>query len=472
MKKLIYFFLFNNLGLYAQRTEVKYGYRDNYNIPKALWTQNPDVIKEVRIFDRNNRITEEYHKIINGFEKERYYSKSTYDIKGHLIEQKTSNGDPYFKSVDVIQWQYTDFDSLSLYRRSFENDNLKEEIISFEERRTYDSKHRLSETITLNNSQSKPNTLQITSDENYRYFDNDLLSERNDGKVITNYFYDVQKRLIKVEINQKVYPYESLRTAYIYNNKNQLIEEINSKIDDKTKQWLVQRKLEYEYDDNGNQNVTTNYLISYKGELDIFYRKNYIFDERRRIIKYSTYFFDKKLQDFYLTYQQDIFYNNTGLVEKFVFLTSDYSGNLQASTYTYKYDDKNRVIYSFTDSAYDDDIVKQTIYRFRYTYEDLENPPLNSFDSYVIYPNPTNDMITIDNTLSDNCLTEVTLNDISGRFLINFLPNDFSYSTFDENRNLCVWQLKIPDSIQNGTYLVVMKNGNGQSIGKKIVVNR
>jgi hypothetical protein len=474
MKKLLLIYvLFISLTMHAQRTEVKYEYRDNYDTTTKVWTKSLDISKWVNIFDNKNNIIEKYIRKATYYDNSSTLTKYKYDAKGHLIEQRERYSGFYFIRETFSQWQYTDFDSLAVFRQGSVNDSLKQDIISLEKRRTYDAKNRLSELATLyNNPPKQLTTLKIYTNAKYRYADDGLLSEISDENGTTIYLYDIQKQLIRIELNQKTYPYENLRNAFVYNSKSQLIEEISSKLDIKTNQWEIQRKEEYGYDANGNQNLIINSGINYSTRgLEVSSKQIYVFNEKRRVIKYSIYYFNRKLGVFELSSQKEAFYNKLDLPEKFIYTRIDYHGIKRVSTDEYQFDEKKRVSSIFIDSAYDDDIPGRKIFRLYYTYENYDEPPSNVFESYIIYPNPTSDMITVANTIMDNCLSEITLNDMSGALIAKFLPKDSIPHSIEPN-NLCEWRLKIPENVQNGTYLVVMKNGNGQSIGKKIVVNR
>ncbi len=102
--------------------------------------------------------------------------------------------------------------------------------------------------------------------------------------------------------------------------------------------------------------------------------------------------------------------------------------------------------------------------RNRYEYQTSESATEIGFnDSYIVYPNPATDKITVINTLNDDCLESVALHDISGKQLLYLERTDTP---------ICVWEVELPTSLSSGIYLLYCKSFNGKTTGKKISILR
>ena len=454
----------NSFLLEAQTQEITSVYYDSYSFINNQWF-TLGFSKSVNLFDNSKILIQERKNYLDfGYEGIPSNTIYQYDSKGRIIEKSVKEiSSP--KNTTITRRIYNDFDSLAVEKIWIIEDSLKTEILQQEVRYEYDAQKRLIKKIRFSNPKLPKlhnNPLELFGTYVYEY------DEKNRIKAIT-YTY-------KNTIN------EANKTSYSYNSRGNLIEEIRSTVITNAPEIQTQGS-DYQYDNFGNRMEVFRYIFNPLKQKEPLSKAVYSYDSQNRVVKMKGFYFFKIPNTFYQTTEENTVYNSEGLRSSYTFKNFDAIVNKSNAfdlkrIYEYPYlfeyypDKKLKNIIYGRNIYTIDSLQKQSLYyrdlnRTRYVYETLQETNDEYFNQYIIYPNPASEKITIDNTLDDNCLEEVSLVDFVGRKLATFtkIPQNIG-------RPQCRWELEIPANIPSGRYLISMLAHNGVKSGRQILIQR
>ena len=456
--------LLNSFLIEAQTQEITSVYYDSYNFVSNQWF-NIGFSKSVNLFDNSKILIQERKNYLDfGYEGIPSNTIYQYDSKGRIIEKLVKEiSSP--TNTTITRRIYNDFDSLAIEKIWIIEDSLKTEILQQEMRYEYDAQKRLTKKIKFSNPK-----LPKIQNSPLELFDTYV------------YEYDEKNRIKGISYIYKNYVNEANKTSYFYNSRGNLIEEIRSTVIPNTPEIQIQGS-EYQYDSFGNKTKIFNYIINPLKQKEPLSKAVYSYDSQNRVVKMKGFYFFKVPNDYYQTTEENTVYNSEGLMSSFTIKTFDAIVNKSNSfdlkrIYEYPYlfeyysDKKLKNIVYGRNIYVIDSLQRQSLYyrdlnRTRYIYETLQETNEDYFKQYIIYPNPASEKITIDNTLDNNCLEEVSLIDFMGRNLAFF-------TKIPQNINLpqCRWELEIPANVPSGRYIISMLAHNGVKSGRQILIQR
>jgi hypothetical protein len=446
--------LFHYVSASAQKQELTYINYDRYNDSLETWKfQTKSISSKSYAYD-GKLLKESQGNGINGAKGQE--SNCEYDSKGRKIKKERKfigyGGDKTEFNFKVSEeWTYNNSDSISDYSFSRYDFSLNRYTQEFGARYEY-------------NSQNLRSTAIYSSSKNPQM---DEFEQIDYAKV--QYSYNDKKQLIREEYLD-LYTQNQSKTEYVYNQNGYKTQEIYSYYVSNLNLLTESGKKKYEYDAQGN---ITSILISGR-DINISSlfvpstKQTFAYDKDKREVLNIVFYFQPQLNLFKEVESTKSDHNENGLLvmkkKKYLvrgidldFFEKDTS--YQTNTYQYYPDKKLKeeiIFYQYNNSTSGD--------RARYEYQIAENTIEIGFaDSYVVYPNPATDKITVENTLDDECLESVALHDMSGKQILSLKRIEAP---------LCRWEVELPLTLNSGLYLVSFKSYNGKTTGKKLFIQR
>lgn len=234
--------------------------------------------------------------------------------------------------------------------------------------------------------------------------------------------------------------FQPSKTDYKYNSNGNLLSQIRSGWDGKNNEWTHSPNYGwFEYDDEGRMTKRYYRSIDYDIPVEYYIEYSYPTDTTKNIENYKKHRSDSVF--WLISYEEQLFKPDGRIVYHIVELSERASGELRPKEkQTWQYDEDDDITYLNTEEWINNKwrIKKRAIYYYNTL---LSNQLLNHDLDYVLYPNPTTDVINITG-LSQPVAIE--LYSIHGRLLksINQVENSIDISDLPAGvyiLNLTLW---------------------------------
>ncbi len=447
---LLLFFLFTAYHSFGQSQETSYVYTDTLDVKLNTWKNQALPLATIQYFDPKNLLIKSSE--ILGFVTDNQALKRetvyTYNPKNQKIREEikgisATNG--LYKTLN--EWTYNEFDSLASDKQAFYDFSLKAYTTSNFHRYSYNAQRQLlidSERILADNtSEIEVSKTVFEYDNNGNQIRASTSNTINNNRYIIENEYNTQNKISKKTFLSNDNTGQSMKFFY-----------------------------EYEYDSRGNL-ITRSYSdswLSNRQNITIQTKEEYQFDANNQAVSYTIAWYNKTSKSLEQSYKRTNKYSQEGLLIQSNAIAKDAGyelgifENTQTQTltdYEYYANKKLKEVIEKTSTGATGILPYQVI-RKRYAYQNQEVIS-DAENKYLVYPNPAKDIMKIENTLKDDCLTQIQLLDFAGNLVQTFKSEN-------ENSPVCECTIVLPKNLASGIYLLHLVASNGQVFVKKVSI--